>query len=259
LTTEAQPDYYRNGDERRAPKRNKTSEHYPHIMRIVNSKSDREHVKTFNDFHTTRMRKGDIDPEKIADFATIPWNLQDCELIYKKLDGCAVFYIIELDEYAGSYEVGVSTQFGKRLYDYGGYFKSIQKGKSRFRCIKLTSDNSHFKIERFILFIAFVKGYKVDDNGESLYGECIRRSDEALKDLISFICLMNKNGGHAEIQFKGTRTKYFLNNKWCEGSNSGTTSYRGDRGIGQYNMAEHPEYRNFLANLRREEKEKEEE
>lgn len=110
----------------------------------------------------------------------------------------------------------------------------------------------YFKIERFILFYAFFKGYKVDDNGESLYGECIRRSDEVLSDLFHVVCLMNKNGGRAEIRFKGSRTKYFLNNKWCDGYNRGRTSYRGTEGIGQYNMAEHPEYDVFTANLGRE-------
>ena len=65
---------------------------------------------------------------------------------------------------------------------------------------------------------------------------------------------MNKNGGREEIRFKGsqTKTKYFLNNEWCDGYNRGTTSYRGTEGIGQYNMAEHPEYDVFMANLGRE-------
>ena len=102
----------------------------------------------------TRTRKGDIDPKKIVDLATLPWKWQDCNQLDIKLDGYTVFYII-VDEYTGSYEVGVSTRFRDRLYDYGGYFKSIQKGKSRFRCIKLTLTNSYFKIKRFILFYAY--------------------------------------------------------------------------------------------------------
>lgn len=74
--TEAQTDHYRNGDARRAPKRNKTNEDYPDIMRIVNSTSNNVHVKTVNGFHST-WTKGDIDPKKIADFAIIPWKMQD--------------------------------------------------------------------------------------------------------------------------------------------------------------------------------------
>jgi hypothetical protein len=220
-------------------------------MKIVNSKSNYVHVKTMNG-HTTR-RKGDIDPKLIADFVTIPWKWRDCSLLDTKLYGWTVFYIIELEEYNGSYEVGVTTELGTRLYHYGGWYKSIPKGKSRFRYIKLTSANSCFKIERFILFYAFFKGYKVDVGGVPLHGECIKRSDEIVKDLLRFTCLMNKNGGCAKVQLNDSQTTYFLNNKWCDGRGTGTKSYLGNEGIGQYNMAEHQEYHNFLANLGRDE------
>ena len=73
--------------------------------------------------------KGDIDPKKIANFATIPWKIQDrSNQLDIKLDGNTVFYTIELDEYRGSYEIGITSQLGKQFYAYyGGISSRFQK------------------------------------------------------------------------------------------------------------------------------------
>ena len=57
----------------------------------------------------------------------IPWKWQDCNQLDIKLDGYTVFYIIELDEYTGSYEIGITSQLGKRFYAYGGISSRFQK------------------------------------------------------------------------------------------------------------------------------------
>ena len=97
-------------------------------MRIVNSTSNNVHIKTVNGFHST-WTKGDIDPKKIANFATIRWKIQDkSKQLDIKLDGNTVFYTIELDEYRGSYEIGITSQLGKQFYAYyGGISSRFQK------------------------------------------------------------------------------------------------------------------------------------
>jgi hypothetical protein len=205
--------------------------------------------------NTYKLLKCDTNPKKIADWATKPSSRKDCNLINEQLKGASVLYIFKLDEYSESVEIGISDDLGDRIYEYGRWYKSIPKGKSKFKYIKLTPAISRYRIEKFILFYAFVKGYKIV-NGEYLHGECVRDSDEVLNDLIRFLCLINKNKG-IEIQFDNEDGTYWINNKMCDGQKGGTTSYLGPKGMGQYNIAAHPLYKDFLKNLGRAEEDEE--
>ena len=192
---------------------------------------------------------GDQNPDQVADFEVISGhtyrniNYRCFRLEEGDLAGVNVFYMLLCSERPGEMKCGISRYGNNRLYSLD--IPSIHLGTAKIMYVKLTSAISMFKIENYVNFNSFFKGYKRDVLDQPIMREWCRFSEAIVSEIVDIITSINRNLKHT-IKFDDSDEIYKIENGWSTGSRN-----TGAPGWGMYNIATHPRFNDFLETLKR--------
>jgi hypothetical protein len=209
--------------------------------------SDREDVPDWG-----QKVQGDINPESVKGFVKIKGTTHVDRSGHMSFDleedlfGIWVWYVLICSEHPGLMKFGISCNLGANLYGKSDDRESIGLGRAKIMYVRLTSAISPFKIERFILFVAYFKGYKRDSNNKAIKREMVRFSSKIALEFVGIICTMNSKKKYT-IDIGGK--KYTINAQWS--TSNGGKAKTGKSGKGQYNISAHEDFQEFSENLRR--------
>ena len=145
---------------------------------------------------------GDQYPDQVADFEVISGatyigrNGRTCfRLKEGDLAGVRVFYMLLCAERPGEMKCGISECINDRLYTLD--IRSIYSGTAKIRIVKLTSAISMRKIENYVNFNSFFKGYKKNVSGQPITREWVRYDESIVSEIVDIITSLNRDLEHS--------------------------------------------------------------
>ena len=138
---------------------------------------------------------------------------------------------------------GISECINDRLYTLD--IRSIHSGTAKISIVKLTSAISMKKIENYVNFNSFFKGYKKNVLGQPITREWVRYDESIVSEIVDIITSLNRDLEHS-TKFDDSDEIYFIKAGWSTGGRE-----NGSPGWGRYNIGTHSRFNDFLENLSR--------
>lgn len=233
----------------RGADRNKSKLSKEQMQKVWHAESDKSNDNDYDsegDYvpNVEESVPGDTNPEYVNGFVDIKGRARKLSgrmthKLQEDLCGCHVLYMLYDTKDPSKMKIGFSLNLESRLYTL--QYDFITSGNAKVRYVKLTSAISPIKIENYILFVAYFRGYKT-----GLRREFVRFSEDIASELVSIICSINKFHSHS-VTFEGSSKPYWIKAGWCTGApyNGG-----GSTGKGIHNMFTHPRIAEYYENKR---------